>query len=778
MLSSRAQQKQLAPLAVEDAISARAFGLMPISLSRDGHWIAYSLIDPLKVQPPAGESNSWLTRTGAPGSAIGSDVWITNTATSEAKNLTGGEGNSWAPVWSPDGKYLAFLSDRSGRAGLWVWEPSSGKLRRVSDGVVISWRGIAAPCWTADARKILLPVLPQGASSERFSSVSGAEKNEPAEGQDRNEKPTVTVYRAPANANQPAADKRPTSNSLSEEVNSYVADLALIDVASGSIDRVVLKAKPVGYWTSPDSSAVAFTDLKDGGTGMVAGLSYDLTVISVTNGRPQAMAANLKQGGNAVSWSPDGKTLSYMDSKPTRDNAGARADVFLIPVSGGGGPRKATEKPHPNFSRSDRPPVWDQTGKYLYVLTAHAVWKISPEDGAGSEAGKIPDRSLTEIVLSSAGDSAWSPDSGRSIVVITSDPVSLSVGFSRIDLTTGRITKLIEENKSYTSSLSYTAVGSGDGKRVFYIAESAAESPDVWVTDAEFRSPSRLTRVNQQFDKYSMGQSRLIEWRGLDGQKLHGALLLPTGYEQGKRYPLVVEIYNGYPLSLQANMFGMTGGSPLESVDNKQLLATRGYAVLLADTDMGTGTIAQDLVKTLLPGINKTIEMGVADPDRLGVMGFSQGAYGTLAVITQTSVFKAAMMRSGFGNLMSMYGLMNTDGSSQWMVWAEVYGAKMGGTPWEYRARYVENSPIFYLDRVQTPLLIIHGTADKATPPAYADEVFVDLRRLGKETEYAKYAGESHGFYHHANKLDYCARMIQWFDRWLKAPGPSKLQLK
>ncbi len=776
VLSLQAQEKQLAPLAVEDAISSRAFNIMPISLSYDGQWVAYSLIDPLRAQVTDGEAHSWFIRSGAPHSAVGSDVWVTSTETGEATNLTEGKGNNWAPVWSPDGKYLAFFSDRSGKANLWVWEQSSRRSRQLSNAIVTSFRGIATPRWTADSRKILLPVLPQETAIEKSPGPTGdSEKDMQTRGPDEKNKPTVTVYRSSVASKQTATQDRFLSNSLSSEINAYSADLALIDVVGSSVERIVLQAKPVGYWISPNGLNIAFTNVKDGGTGMVSGLSYDLTVISSPEIHVRVVASNIKQGGRAVSWSPDGKMLSYFDSKPS-PNANIRADVYLVTM-GEGEPRRAANTSHPSFTQSSQPPLWDKTGKFLYLLASHALWKVSTADGTASEAGRIPDRNFTEIVASNEGRYVLTPDGGHSIILVTSDPESMRVGFSAIDVTTGRVTRLIEENKTYTSSISYTAVGSSDGNKIFYIAESAAESPDIWMADSAFHDPRRLTRINQQFDKYLMGKSQLIEWRSLDGQTMRGALLLPAGYKEGKRYPLVVEIYSGYPLSQQANTFGMTGGSVLESIDNKQLLTTRGYAVLLADTDTNVGTIAQDLVKTLLPGVNKAVDMGIADPNRLGITGFSQGGYGTLAVITQTPLFKAAVMRSGFGNLMSMYGLMNKDGSSQWTVWAEVYGAKMGGTPWEYPTRYIENSPVFYLDRVQTPVLIVHGNADEATPAAYADEVFVDLRRLGKEVEYAKYEGESHGFDHYANKLDYCNRMIRWFDSHLKASsGEMKSQ--
>jgi dipeptidyl aminopeptidase/acylaminoacyl peptidase len=120
---------------------------------------------------------------------------------------------------------------------------------------------------------------------------------------------------------------------------------------------------------------------------------------------------------------------------------------------------------------------------------------------------------------------------------------------------------------------------------------------------------------------------------------------------------------------------------------------------------------------------------------------------------------------------------MDSDGTSHWIDWAETGLGNIGGSLWQARDRYIENSPIFYLDRVNTPLLIVQGSSDRVIPPNHSEEIFVGLRRLGKEAEYARYEGEDHSFWFYPNRVDFCNRLISWFDRWLKPipPGQSKL---
>lgn len=202
---------------------------------------------------------------------------------------------------------------------------------------------------------------------------------------------------------------------------------------------------------------------------------------------------------------------------------------------------------------------------------------------------------------------------------------------------------------------------------------------------------------------------------------------------------------------------------------NMQLFATRGYAVFLPDAPQKLGTPMFDLAKTILPGVNKIIEMGIADPERLGVMGHSYGGYSTLALIVQTNRFKAAIAADGFADVISAYGEMGPHGETFGVSSSEHGQGLMGSSPWEYRERYEENSPFLYLDRVQTPTLLVQGSADEVTAPFLGDQVFVGLRRLNKVVEYAKYENEKHSplAWSYANQVDLLNRTIAWFNRYL-----------
>ena len=298
-----------------------------------------------------------------------------------------------------------------------------------------------------------------------------------------------------------------------------------------------------------------------------------------------------------------------------------------------------------------------------------------------------------------------------------------------------------------------------------YFSEDAQHEPNLWASDPSFRAPRQLTHLNPQFDKYRMGEPLLISWLNNDGQTLNGALLLPAGFRKGIRYPLLVWVYGGESLSNHFNQFGFEGSGAF----NMQLFATRGFAVLFPDAPLHLGTTMADLGKAVLPGVNKAIEIGIADPERLGLMGHSFGGYCTLALIVQTRRFKAAVEADGMGDLFGLYGEMSKSGTAYGASVVEHGQVLMGGTPWEFRDRYAENSPIFYLDRIETPLLLVHGSEDIAVAPFLGDEVFVGLRRLGKHAVYAKYVGEDHSPLHwsYANQFDFCNRVMAWFEKYL-----------
>ena len=199
------------------------------------------------------------------------------------------------------------------------------------------------------------------------------------------------------------------------------------------------------------------------------------------------------------------------------------------------------------------------------------------------------------------------------------------------------------------------------------------------------------------------------------------------------------------------------------------LYASHGYAVLLPDIPLGPRDARRGIPRSVLPAVNRVVELGIADPARIGVMGQSYGGYSVLALITQTDMFAAAVCSAGAVNLTSFYGALTTTGDTKWLGWSESGQARLGGCLWENRDAYIENSSLFYLDRVSTPLLLLSGDDD---PGAFtqASETFSALRRLGQRVELRNYKGEGHAppGWSEPNLRDVLDRTVAWFDEHMK----------
>jgi len=358
-------------------------------------------------------------------------------------------------------------------------------------------------------------------------------------------------------------------------------------------------------------------------------------------------------------------------------------------------------------------------------------------------------------------------DGRKSILLLTLNEHTKQAECFEINGTTGTYTSIFQNDTAYSYPVQFLNDISTDQRTIVFVAEKANRTPNIYASSDHGRDLRQLTDMNPELDRVSYGRGSLIEWGSVEGEVMQGAVLLPPDYQKGKRYPLIVYQYPHASLSDSLNQYDCGLSEP---GDYMHLLSTRGYVVLFADSSSGPRTPMADIANSVLPGINKLIALGIADPDRLGVMGHSYGGYGVLSLLVQTRRFKAAVAKApGSIDRIFQYGNMSRDGSS---IYVLINEAQMGGTPWERRDRYIENSPFFYLDRVQTPLLIIQGTNDPATPDRESDELFVALRRLGKEVEYAKYEGEGHVLGRYADEVDYLNRMILWFDKYLK-DGPA-----
>ena len=750
------------PLPIDVALGQPSFpSFMPIALSPDGQLVGYTLEYPRRM--PRTKGINGYSATGVSDAVVGCRLWITEVRTGRTLAVGADSATNWGPSWSPDGRWLAYYSDEGGAAQLWVRETSTGRTRRVSDAIVRPYMTLQLPRWTPDSRALVTRVLPVRTPLAGANVRSGADET----GAASDTMPTVTVWRADS-TRRFGGEQRLGAGS-SGVAGKMMADLALIDLATGSVRTLAEGFAPYDYWVAPSGRFVAFTsyqpmELADEPTGM-----FDLIVAPVGSGSqpPHIVATRtaIADLGRSVSWSPDGAYLLYSatDSGGHEVLSTARAvdwrsNQLAAGVSG------VERGRHPMLGRSL---WWDPSGHAAYVMGTDGVALVSMPEGR--VRATVPSARGYELVAL-AGDqtrgTAWT-GGAHSVVAVVKNDSTKRMGFAKIDLDARRWTILREDDRHYGERRFLPLEVSPNGVVVFR-AEDSRHPPDLWSAAPDFGEPRRITDVASDMSAYAYGATRLIHWTTADGRPRSGTLLLPANYRPGARYPLIVYPYPTQNRSDDLNVFGVIG----DGTENMQLLATRGFAVLAPDVPpLRLDDQLHDLARVILPGVDRAIAIGVADSTRLGVMGLSWGGYTALALLVQTDRFRAAVMRGGLGDLLAEYGTVEPSGWARGLMTKEW----QLGTVWQQRDRYIQNSPIYFFDRVKTPLLMIHGEGETTVPIFLADEVFASLQRLGKEVEFARYKGENHGEggWTYANQRDYLARMLQWFDAHLVARDTS-----
>jgi dipeptidyl aminopeptidase/acylaminoacyl peptidase len=308
-----------------------------------------------------------------------------------------------------------------------------------------------------------------------------------------------------------------------------------------------------------------------------------------------------------------------------------------------------------------------------------------------------------------------------------------------------------------------------DADVYLFTRESFREFPDMWVTDAGFGSPRRVTDANPQQSRYLWGSEELVHWVSDDGTPLDGILVKPEGFDPSRQYPMMVYFYERMSDQLHAYQAPAAGSSSI----NRSFYASRGYLVFVPDIPYEIGHPGESAVDAVVPGVLALVEKGFVDRERIGVQGHSWGGYQIAYMITKTNLFRAAEAGAPVANMTSAYGGIRWGSGMSRAFQYERTQSRIGGSLWEKPLLYIENSPLFSADKIETPLLMMHNDEDTAVPWYQGIEFFSALRRLHKPVWMMVYNGEPHGLRKEANRKDWAIRMQQFFDHYLKDAPPS-----
>lgn len=331
-------------------------------------------------------------------------------------------------------------------------------------------------------------------------------------------------------------------------------------------------------------------------------------------------------------------------------------------------------------------------------------------------------------------------------------------------LKSGNIEKLFMADKSFGGYLK-----AKDADTLVYTRQDFIEYPDVWLTNTSFQNPQKVSDANPQQKDYWWGKAELVRWISADGIPLQGILIKPENFDYGKKYPMITYFYER--MSDDLNKY--KSPAPSASTINWPLFASNGYCIFIPDIPYKVGYPGESAVNAILPGIQRIVDRGYVDPKRLGIQGQSWGGYQVAYLVTRTNMFAAAEAGAPVSDMFSAYGGIRYGSGVVRQFQYEHQQSRIGGTPWDSTLKYVENSPIFWVDKVTTPVMIMSNDQDGAVPHTQGIEFFTALRRLDKPAWMVVYNGEDHNLMQRKNRKDLSIRLSQFFDHYLKgAPMP------
>lgn len=464
--------------------------------------------------------------------------------------------------------------------------------------------------------------------------------------------------------------------------------------------------------------------------------------------KKQLTSGNCDHTGPSLS--PDGRWIAYSSNRTcltVRDaNWSDNSDLFIIPADSGA-PRQLTSNRGP-----DNGAVWSPDGKWIaYSSSDHINNSANQMDVKVVAVEGGEPLNLTRDLDYSVSDIEWSKD-GKFIYFATAE--GLTSKLYKVAATGGKPTQ-IDFGKDFVYG---NFSSSKDGLKWLVTGGTLGEPSIVYLADADGKKPRRVLAELERIGDYNVARAEPVSWKGADNWDIEGILTYPVGYEAGKKYPLILQVHGGPHGRYSANFN-----------QGAQIWAARGYAVLQPNPRGSSGrTFAfsnanqndwggKDFID-IMKGVDHVIAQGVADPDRMAVMGGSYGGFMTFWTVTQTDRFKAAIGHAGISDWYSFFGQTDIPNLLE-------FG--FGGLPSASKATYEKWSPIEFAANVKTPLLITHGEQDLRVPIPQAEEYYRLLKKLGKTVEFLRYPREGHGITEPVHRLHLDVEQEKWFSEYV-----------
>jgi dipeptidyl aminopeptidase/acylaminoacyl peptidase len=450
-------------------------------------------------------------------------------------------------------------------------------------------------------------------------------------------------------------------------------------------------------------------------------------------------------------WSPDSTRIAY-EVRPTPEaDDGPKADILEVALETGA-IRNLAATP-----ATESEPRYSPDGRYLaFVRTTQSAKRIDGRRIVLMSLSDLRSRELPATPDENPLLDSWAPDSSK---IYFSEGVRTREALYAMPVDGPPSIVFQRSRGTFSPQVVFNRAGTYAGLAI----QSPDEPVEAYVMPVSSMKPARVSAANVNLPKEPVGETRVIRWKSKDGKEIEGLLTLPVNYDKAKKYPLILNIHGGPSGAFNETFIGASGLYPIAS------FAARGWAVLRpnprgstsyglpfrsANIDDWGGGDYQDLMS----GVDFVIQMGVADPNRLAVMGWSYGGYMTDWVITQTNRFKCASSGAGLSDLISMWGTNDTPSA------LDDY---FEGPWYEQPERYIKMSPLAHVANVTTPTLFLHGEIDPRVPTTQGYEMYHAVKRRGVPAEMVVYPRTQHGPQEPKFVLDIMHRNIDWVAKYI-----------
>jgi dipeptidyl aminopeptidase/acylaminoacyl peptidase len=456
-------------------------------------------------------------------------------------------------------------------------------------------------------------------------------------------------------------------------------------------------------------------------------------------------------------WFRDGRLMAQEIATARTVDLSARADASFLNVEAD----RPGEKPSYGIGG------WTRDGRALIANTKYDLWLLPLSgSGAGTNLTRgIGEREQIRFRVVNLGEE--DSDEG----VDTSKPLILSAYGDRTKksgywiLEPGREPRpLIWEDRQIGQLRK-----AKNAERVVYTAQTFEEFPDWWVATSRFAEPRRVTDANPQQAEYRWGRRILVDFTDQRGNRLQATVTLPAGYVEGRRYPTLIYFYERLSQNHHTYSLPVYDDRPHFST-----YASDGYLVVMPDIVYDDNRPGSSALDDVTSAARRVIELGLADPDRIGLQGHSWGGYQSSFIVTQTDMFAAVVTGAPLTNLESMHNILYRQSGNPNAALIQWGQGRMGTVPWVDVEGYARESPVRHVRNISTPFLIMHGTADGAVDWNQGLEFYIAARREGKNVILLSYPDEPHHLARKPNQIDFQRRMKEYFDHHLKgSPAPA-----